>query len=85
VWSEKITDCFATGTIPIFWGIQNIGDFWNDKGIIRLTKEFKIEDLSPELYFSKMEYIKDNLDRVHHMLTAEDYIFETYLMNSNLI
>lgn len=85
VWSEKITDCFASGTIPIFWGIQNIGDFWNDKGIIRLTKDFKIEDLSPELYFSKMEYIKDNLDRVLKMPTAEDYVFETYLMNSNLV
>lgn len=85
IWSEKITDCFATGTIPIYWGIKNIGDYWNDKGIITLTKDFKIEDLSPELYFSKMEYIKDNLDRVLKMPTAEDYIFETYLMNSNLI
>jgi hypothetical protein len=85
VWSEKITDCFATGTIPIFWGIQNIGDFWNENGIIRLTKNFKVEDLSPELYYSKMEYIKDNLDRVLKMPTAEDYIFEAYLMNSNLV
>ena len=25
--SEKVTDCFAVGTIPIFWGAPDIGDF----------------------------------------------------------
>lgn len=78
-WSEKITDCFATGTIPIFWGISNIGDFWNENGIIRLTDNFRVEDLSKDLYFSKMDFIKDNLNRVFNMPTAEDYLFEEYL------
>ena len=81
VWTEKVTDCFATGTIPIYWGLENLGDFWNEKGVIRLTDDFKVEDLSIDLYHSKMEYIKDNLERVLAMPCAEDYIFETYLKN----
>lgn len=79
IFCEKITDCFATGTIPIFWGTPNIGDFFNDKGIIMLTDHFKVEDLSPDLYHSKMEYIKENFERAINLPTAEDYIYENYI------
>jgi len=77
--SEKVTDCFATGTIPIYWGAPSIGEFFNEKGIITLTDEFKVSDLSPELYFSKMEYIKDNFERVMSMPIAEDYMYNKHI------
>lgn len=32
--TEKIIDCFATGTIPIYWGSQLISKYFNSKGII---------------------------------------------------
>jgi hypothetical protein len=32
--TEKIIDCFATGTIPIYWGCPSIGNFFDKKGII---------------------------------------------------
>lgn len=76
---EKITDCFATGTIPIFWGTPTIGEFFNENGIIFLTDDFKIEDLSIELYYSKMDAIKDNFDRAIKIPMAEDYIYDTYI------
>jgi len=81
MFSEKITDCFMTGTIPIYYGIDNIGDFFNSDGIITLTDNFKIEDLSKELYYSKIDAIKENFKIANEMLTAEDYIFKNYIEN----
>jgi hypothetical protein len=77
--SEKITDCFMTGTIPIFYGIPNIGDFFNTDGIITLNDDFKIESLSFELYYSKLDAVKDNLKRAEDILVAEDYIYLKYI------
>jgi hypothetical protein len=81
MFTEKITDCFMTGTIPIYYGIKNIGDFFNTDGIIILDDNFKIEDLSFELYHSKMDAIKDNFKRANDLLTAEDYLYITYIKN----
>ena len=79
IFCEKITDCFATGTIPIFWGTPTIGEFFNENGIIMLTDNLKIEDLSPDLYYSKMEYIEDNFERAINLLTSEDHMYENYI------
>ena len=32
--SEKIIDCFQTMTVPIYWGCDNIGEYFDIKGII---------------------------------------------------
>jgi len=79
--SEKITDCFMTGTIPVFYGIKNIGDFFDSNGIIELNDEFMIEDLSWDLYYSKMDSIKNNFKTAMNMLVAEDYIYLKYIKN----
>ena len=80
MFTEKITDCFMTGTIPIYHGIENIGDFFDIDGIIKLTDNFKIEDLSFDLYYSKMDSIIKNLDYSLNLLSSEDYIFRNFLM-----
>lgn len=79
--SEKITDCFMTGTIPVFYGIHNIGDFFNTDGIITLDDTFKIEDLSFELYNSKLEAVKQNYQIAKSMVVSEDYIYLKYIKN----
>lgn len=79
MFSEKITDCFMTGTIPIYYGIDNIGDYFNTDGIIKLTDDFNIEDLSFELYNSKLDAIKDNFDRGFNLLLPEDYIYINFI------
>jgi len=79
--SEKITDCFMTGTIPIYYGIDNIGEFFNTNGIIKLDDNFKIEDLSFELYESKLNAIKENFDISMNMLLSEDYFYLKYIKN----
>jgi hypothetical protein len=86
--TEKITDCFATGTIPIYWGTRNIGDYFNTDGIITIPDDgygrvdveildFIISNtLTSDLYYSKMDAIKDNFERVKTMQSADDMLFE---------
>jgi hypothetical protein len=78
-YSEKISDCFATGTIPIYWGCDEISEIFNKDGIIMLDDNFKIDELSFDLYYSKMDAIKDNYDRIINFPIAEDYIYEKYI------
>jgi hypothetical protein len=73
--TEKILDCFATGTIPIYLGTKDIGNHFNVDGIINLEDEFQV---SEEIYFNKIEAIKDNLERVKKFEVLEDFIYENY-------
>ena len=79
MFTEKITDCFMTGTIPIYYGISNIGDFFDINGIILLDEKFNIENLSFDLYYSKIDSVKHNLELSKNILCAEDYIYINYI------
>jgi hypothetical protein len=74
--TEKILDCFATGTIPIYLGTPDISDYFNKNGIIDLTDEF---DVSEEIYYSKLNAIKENLEKVKEIEVLEDFIYKNYL------
>jgi hypothetical protein len=78
-WSEKILDCFATGTIPIYLGSPDIGDFFNMEGIILLTDDFDINSLSIDEYNSRIPAIKDNLNRVLNYDIIEDIIYNKWI------
>jgi len=67
------------GTIPIFWGTPDIGNYFNENGIIKLTDDFNISDLSVDLYHSKMDAILENYELSVNLPTAEDYIYLNYL------
>ena len=79
--TEIITDCFATGTIPIYWGSDAICEFFNTDGIIWLTDDFDVNDLSVDLYHSKMEAVLENFEKVCKLPVAEDYIIEKFINN----
>jgi hypothetical protein len=83
--TEKLIDCFVTGTIPIYWGCPSIGKFFDDRGIINFNNLEEIEliigGLSKDLYNNKMEYIKNNFEAAKEYLIAEDYMYEKYLKN----
>lgn len=76
--TEKILDCFATGTIPIYIGAPDIGNYFNLDGIIQLDRNFDVSNLTEELYNSKRQAIEDNLERVKKMEVLEDFIWENY-------
>ena len=78
--TEKILDCFATGTIPIYLGAPDVGEYFNSDGIISLTDDLEI---SEELYYSKQDAVKENLELVKQYEVVEDFIFERYLSGDN--
>lgn len=73
--TEKVTDCFAAGTIPIYWGSPDIGKHFNADGIINLTEDFDISSLTKELYLSKMDAISDNHRIVQKLEMADDILY----------
>ena len=76
-YTEKITDCFATGTIPIYWGTKKVVEDFNQDGIIFFDDiKGDIGILSENLYKSKMNAIIDNLERVKSLESADDIIYK---------
>jgi len=72
--TEKITDCFATRTIPIFYGTEGVCEYFNKEGIIFLDENFDLNSLSEEFYLSKSKVIEENYQLALNFGTAEDYI-----------
>jgi len=77
--TEKILDCFATGTVPVYMGTKKVVEYFNPDGIIFFDGIFDLSQLTEELYQSKMEAIKDNYERVQKYSVLDDWIFENYL------
>lgn len=75
-WTEKITDCFVAGTIPVYWGSPNIGKHFNMDGIILFDDKFDMNMLTKETYMSKMDYVKDNFNIIRNTKLADDCLFE---------
>lgn len=73
--SEKILDCFAMKTVPIYYGTKNIKKFFNTKGIIDYRKH-KFEDLTVQNYLSRLEYIDENYKLVKNYKIPEDTIYQ---------
>jgi len=80
--TEKILDCFATKTIPVYWGTRSITEFFNPDGIIFIddfkSVESVINYLNEDVYSSKLEAIEDNFNRVDDYLVPELYIEKNY-------
>ena len=74
--TEKILDCFATGTIPVYLGAPDIGNHFNIDGILPLNEDLRI---SRETYVEKIDAVRDNLERVKQIEILEDFIWEKYL------
>lgn len=76
--TEKILDCFATGTIPVYLGAPDISKYFNIEGILHISE---FDDISEDLYYNRLEAIQDNLEKAKKMEVLEDFIYEHYLRN----
>jgi hypothetical protein len=74
-WTEKLTDCFGTLTIPIYRGCPSIGKYFDSRGIIFLTDDFDFTCLTPELYESMLPYAIENRNKLKTMLIADDQLY----------
>jgi|TARA_Y100000034_G_scaffold136153_1_gene211121 hypothetical protein len=62
--TEKLIDCFITKTIPIYWGAPNVGEYFDDEGILPFSSLSDLErilnTLSSEEYTELEEVIQKN-------------------------
>ena len=81
--TEKILDCMLAGTMPIYYGCPNIGDFFNTDGMIifkdREHLHSIITNLDVEFYNSRLEAIEDNFNRALELWLDNDIYFNRYL------
>jgi hypothetical protein len=75
-YTEKIMDCFATGTIPIYHGSPEIIDFFNKDGIILLEDKIDFSMLTEDYYHSRIHAIVDNFEREQDHQIADDYLYD---------
>jgi len=80
--TEKILDCFATGTIPVYFGCSNIPDYFNPDGVIELNDSLDLAKLDRAEYEKRFEAVKDNFDLCLEYEVMEDYIFTHHLKDT---
>ena len=83
--TEKLTDCFACGTIPVYYGTAGVAQYFNHEGIIFLDQNQPWENipwdkLTPEYYESKKDVIQENFMIALNMRVAEDYMYKNYFV-----
>lgn len=77
-WTEKVVDCFATKTIPIFWGDKSVSKYFNKDGVIYFDDINHLEQLlNSDLPINK-QAIDENLLLVEKYRIPEDWMFENY-------
>jgi hypothetical protein len=74
-YTEKLTDCFVTCTIPVYWGWPSVAEHFNTDGIVALDERFDLGQLTEELYLSKWDAVLDNYNRGCDLLSADDELF----------
>lgn len=84
-YTERITSCFASFTVPIYCGASRIADFFNPDGIIFITPDDCLDikkilkQCSCKDYEARVPAMIDNYNRVQKYYSTIDYMYETYL------
>ena len=80
--TEKILNCFCTGTIPIYFGATEIDKKFNSEGILKFSSISELQKillkLTPDYYYSKIPAVKENFEKSFEFITIEDYIYKNY-------
>jgi hypothetical protein len=76
--TEKILDCFLLKTIPIYWGCSNIGDFFNQEGIIEFGNPddflYISNQLTEDYYNLRKDVIEENYQKALQYVDYEQNI-----------
>jgi hypothetical protein len=79
--TEKIIDCFSTKTVPLYWGCPNIGEYFDESGIIFFNEIVdlidKIINLNPETYNEMLDAVEKNFELAKQYYSLWDRIDES--------
>ncbi len=85
--SERLTSCLASQTIPIYVGARKISEFFNTDGMILLEKpdlelaKEALKQCNRQTYEEKLPAVLENYERVQEYRNMQDYLYEHYLCN----
>lgn len=85
--TEKITNCFAAQTIPIYLGAQKINEFFSPEGIIKISLkdldniEKILAQCTPQEYERRLPAVLENFQRVKKYRNIFDYLYEEYFIS----
>ena len=85
--SERLTSCLASQTIPIYVGARKISEFFNTDGMILLEKpdlelaKEAVKQCTRQTYEEKLPAVLENYERVQEYRNMQDYLYEHYLCN----
>jgi hypothetical protein len=86
-YSEKLIDSLITKTVPIYWGCINIGDYFNEQGIIQVNSVDEIIDvcriLTPEVYERMLPVVNDNYELALKVYKYEDILRDAMIKAVN--
>lgn len=83
--TEKITNCFAAQTIPVYLGASRIQDFFDPDGIITFSEkdagniDLILRQCTAEEYARRIPAVIENFRRVQEYLNPCDYMYSRYL------
>lgn len=87
--TEKLIDCFATFTVPIYWGCPGISRFFDTSGMIVVSNEEEIAEVlgkvNEDLYTSMLPAMERNHEAARAYRVAEDWIVENILVPRGLV
>jgi hypothetical protein len=74
--TEKIIDCMAQGTIPIYWGDPEISKHFDNEGIIEFTSidDLQKMKLTADEYTTRINAVKNNIEKCKKFLCADDNV-----------
>lgn len=74
--TEVLVDPLRLGTIPIFWGCPNVGDYFDARGIITFDTKDELKDILNSLTIERYEllrpYAENNLKLANNYLSTDD-------------
>ena len=87
--SEKLINPIMTGTIPIYWGMPSIGDYFDTRGMIIMNdiEEFPniYKTLGEQLYKDMLPYAKANFETAKNYILSEDWMYKNIFKKIGLI
>jgi len=86
--SEKLINPIMTGTIPIYWGMPSIGDYFDTRGMIIMNdiEDFpKIyNELGEKLYKDMLPYAQTNFEIAKQYTFQENWMYENIFKKMEL-
>lgn len=76
--TEKLVDCFISKTVPIYFGTDDVGDYFNTDGIIIVNSIDQVmaslQTINKDLYLSMLDAVEDNYRRAKQFCHQNGFI-----------